>query len=92
MAKGEWKPKYSKEIEYSEFKTDYGTHHMMHIPLNVNDETGFGKLKGYGLSQLRALTKPETLMAIRKHMAEYPEEGVVQIKADEHEGKEWEDK
>lgn len=91
MAKGEWKPKYSNKIEYSDFKTDYGTHHMMHIPLNVNEQTGMGKLKGYGASQLRALTKPETLMAIRKHLAEYPEEGVVQIKDDEHDGKVWED-
>ncbi len=85
-----WEPKFSTKIEYSDFKTNYGTHHMLHIPLNVNEDTGFGKMKGYGLSQLRALMKPENLMAIREHMAKYPEEGVVQIKVDDHVGKEWE--
>jgi len=84
-----WEPKYSNKIEYSDFKTDYGTHHMLHIPLNVNPDTGFGKMKGYGLSQLRALMKPENLIAIRKHMEEYPEEGTTQVKVDDHVGKEW---
>lgn len=87
--KKKWEPKYGTKPEYSDFKTDYGTHHMIHIPLNVNEDTGFGKMKGYGLSQLRALMKPENLMAIREHMAQYPEEGMTQVKCDDHVGKEW---
>jgi hypothetical protein len=87
--KKDWQPKYSNKVQYSEFKTDFGTHHMMHIPLNVNEDTGYGKMKGYGLSQLRALMKPENLIAIRAHMERYPEEGVVQIKVDDHVGKEF---
>jgi hypothetical protein len=85
----EYQPKYSNKVEYSDFKTDFGTHHMLHIPLNVNEDTGYGKIKGYGLSQLRALMKPENLIAIRAHMEKYPVEGTVQIKVDDHVGKEW---
>lgn len=90
--KKDWKPKYSNKVEYSDFPTDYGTHHMIHLPLNVNEETGYGKMKGYGISQLRALTKPENLMAIREHIKNYPEEGLTQVKADAHVGNEWKGK
>lgn len=85
--KKKWEPKYSNKVETSEFKTDYGTHHMLHLPLNVNEDTGFGKMKGYGISQLRAILK--NLMAIRKHVEMYPEEGMTQVKCDDHVGKEW---
>lgn len=87
--KKKWEPKYSNKVEKSEFKTDYKTHHMIHIALNVNEDTGYGKMKGYGLSQIRAILKPENLMAMRAHADEYPEEGITQVKVDDHVGKEW---
>lgn len=84
-----WEPKYSTKVEHSEFKTDYGTHHMLHFPCNVNEDTGFGKVFGLGLSKIRALLRPESQMAMRAQAAKYPEEGKTQIKVDDHVGKEW---
>ena len=85
--KKEWKPKYSDKPETSVFKTEYGDHHMLHLPLNQNEDTGFGKMKGYGLAQLRAIAKH--IMVIREHIEQYPDEGTKQIAVDEHVGKEW---
>jgi hypothetical protein len=89
--KKEYKPKYSTKVETSDFKTDFGTHHMLHFPCNINEDTGFGKVFGMGLSKIRALLRPESIIAMRAHAEKYPEEGLTQIKADDHVGNEWDD-
>jgi hypothetical protein len=86
----EYKPKYSNKIEYSDFKTDYGTHHMMAFPCNINEKTGYGKVFSLGASKLHAIVdSPKTIMAIKAHLEQYPEEGMTQIKDDDHVGNEW---
>jgi hypothetical protein len=88
--KKEYKPKYSNKIEYSEFKTDYGTHHMIHFPINVNEDTGYGKMFGLGAGKLRAIIgTPQAIIEAKAHLEKYPDEGVTQIKVDDHVGNEW---
>jgi hypothetical protein len=88
MSEGKkWEPKYSQSIEYSDFSTDYGTHHIMHFPTNINEDTGFGKMFGLGAGKLRAIMKDP--VAVREFLAKYPEEGTVQCKLEDHVGKEW---
>lgn len=88
--KSKWEPKYATEVKYSDFSTDFGTHHMMHFPVNINKETGYGKMFGLGAGKLRAIA--DNIMAVRAHLEQYPEEGMHEIKVDEHVGKEWKGK
>jgi hypothetical protein len=88
--KKDYKPKFSNKIEYSDFSTDYGTHHIMHFPINVNEDTGYGKMFGLGAGKLRALVgTPQAVMAIKAFLELHPEEGTAQIKVDDHVGNEW---
>lgn len=89
MGKGEYKPKYASECKFYEFPTSRGTHAMMAIPTKVNETTGMGVMNSYGVAKVKSFLRPDVLMAMRKFVADNPEEAERQIGDEDHVGKEW---
>jgi len=86
-----YKPKFGSECKFYEFSTDRGSHAMMAIPTKINETTGMGVMNSYGVAKIKSFLNPTTLMAMRKFVADNPDEAGRTIGDDDHVGKEWGD-
>jgi len=94
-----YKPKFASECKFYDFSTDRGSHAMMAIPTKINEVTGMGVMNSYGVAKIKSFLKakiksflnPTTLMAMRKFVADNPDEADRTIGDDDHVGKEWGD-